>query len=210
MEQKQIQVLLKTTNALITDTHVVYKSGRHGHTYFNKDIIYPRTHITGELGKALASLFMDKTVEVVIAPAVGGVILSQWVAYHLTWLRDSEVLGVYAEKDEQSDGFVIKRGYDKLITRRRVLVVEDVLTTGGTVKKVVEAVRRCEGFVVGVGALCNRGNVSSFDIDVSTLRWLLTLDLPSWPPDECPLCRDSVPINVDVGHGRDFLQRRSL
>ncbi|MEZ4820639.1 MAG: phosphoribosyltransferase family protein [Bdellovibrionota bacterium] len=70
-----------------------------------------------------------------MAPVIGGVILSQWIAFHLTQLSGKEVLGVYAEKSEQAPGFELKRGYGKLVAGKNVLVVEDILNTGGSIKK---------------------------------------------------------------------------
>jgi orotate phosphoribosyltransferase len=144
----------------------------------------------------------------VIAPAIGGVILSQWVAYYLTGISSHEVLGVYAEKSPDGDGFVIKRGYDKLIAEKKVLVVEDILTTGGSARKVIEAVRALSGEVIGLGVLCNRGGITPTDVaNPPRLFALANITLETFDPDNCPLCRQGVPINTDVGKGREFLAK---
>src|SRR3989338_1831309 len=122
-EQEVLQVLGKV-GAVITDSHIVYTSGKHGTAYVNKDAVYPHTAETSRLCHAIAERFADDNVQVVIAPAIGGVILSQWTAHHLSEMNGHEVLGVYAEKHEDqslagrmhpSGDFVIKRGYDKHI-----------------------------------------------------------------------------------------------
>ena len=95
-------------------------------------------------------------VEVVIGPAIGAAILAQWVAYHLTDITGKDVSAAYADKDGQG-GFILKRGYDGLVKGKKTLVVEDLTTTGGSVKKVVEAVRAAGAEVVGVVVLANRG-----------------------------------------------------
>lgn len=196
--------ILNERNAVITDTHVVYASGRHGSAYVNKDAIYPHTEDVSRLCKYLALKFADDNIEAVIAPAVGGVILSQWVAHYLTELTDKKVLALYADKD--GDSFVIKRGYDKLIKGKRVLVVEDNLTTGGSVRKVVQVVREAGGAVMAVGALVNRGGVSTADIgNVPDLFALANVKLDDYDAHECPLCANKIPINTDVGKGREFL-----
>ena len=208
MSQQEILDILAKINAVITRSHVVYTSGKHGSAYVNKDAIYPHTQLTSELCYEFADEFYADKVDVVIAPAIGGVILSQWTAYHLTIAQDREVPGVYAEKVEGGDAFVIKRGYDKLIVGKRVLVVEDILTTGGSVKKVIEAVRAIGGNVIGVGALCNRGGVTAQDLgDVPKLVSLLDIKLDAWDAENCPLCAKSIPINTDVGKGREFLAK---
>jgi orotate phosphoribosyltransferase len=148
-------------------------------------------------------------VQVVIAPAIGGVILMTWTARHLSELTDREVLGVYAEKD--GDGFVIKRGYDKIVAGKNVLVVEDLLTTGGSVKKVIEATRALGGNIVGLAVLCNRGGITAQDVGgVPKLFALTNVKLDAWDEADCPLCAQGVSINTDVGKGREFLARKKM
>ncbi|MFA6198780.1 MAG: phosphoribosyltransferase family protein [Patescibacteria group bacterium] len=235
MKESEIQQTLRSTGAVITDSHIVYTSGKHGTAYINKDAVYPHTIETSHLCRAIAERFADNNVEVVIAPAIGGVILSQWVAFHLSMITRQDVLGIYAEKDEQSvikanedmtvtieitlrqgdelvikkPEFVIKRGYDKLVVDKNVLAVEDVLTTGGSAKRVVEATQSISDNIVGLGVLCNRGGVKREDVaDVPRLEALLNVQLDAWDEADCPRCKDGVPINTDVGKGREFLARQ--
>lgn len=205
---KEILDALAKIQAVITDSHLVYTSGKHGSTYFNKDAIYPHTEVTSMLCEEIARHFKDKGIEVVIAPAVGGVILSQWIAYHLTKITGREVLGVYAEKD--GDDFVIKRGYDKLSSGKKVLIVEDILTTGGSVKKVIDAARAVGANVIGLGVLCNRGGITAEDVsNPPELFALINVNFDAWDEKNCPLCAKQVPINTDVGHGRKYIQDKA-
>lgn len=211
MTPRQVSEVFARLNAVITNSHIVYTSGKHGTAYVNKDAIYPHTRETSQFCSEIADFFSEDGVQVVIAPAVGGVILSQWTAYHLTKIMGREVLGVYADKVsvDGEDDFVIKRGYDKLINGQKILVVEDLLTTGGSVRKVVRAVRAIGGTVIGVGVLCNRGGVTRMDIgDVPQLFTLLDVKMDAWDEADCPLCKQSVPINTDVGHGRFYLAQK--
>lgn len=225
MKEKEVLQLLGSVGAVITDSHIVYTSGKHGSAYVNKDAVYPHTKETSALCKTTAEFFIGADVDAVIAPAVGGIILSQWTAHHLSELLGREVLGVYAEKetiaipDPEDKGrkcfaetgeFVIKRGYDKLVANKNVLVVEDVLTTGGSAKKVIEAVRRLGGNVVGLGVLCNRGGIIPSDVaDPPQLFALVNVKLDSWDEAECPLCAQDAPINTDVGKGREYLSKKA-
>lgn len=225
MTSEEILDSLRELGAVLGDDHIVYTSGRHGSAYVNKDAVYPHTFTLAELCREMARRWADDQIEVVVAPAVGGVILSTWVAHALSVLTGKQVLSVYAEKETvgildpeglgrtcfaETGHFVLKRGYDKLVAGKRVLVVEDVLTTGGSVRKVVDAVRNCGGNVVGVMALCNRGNVTVDDVGgVPRLDELVDLTLESWAEEECPLCRDNIPINTTVGKGAEFLARRT-
>ncbi len=206
--ERNILTLLRQVNAMVTESHIVYTSGKHGASYFNKDAIYPHTQLTSQFCSEIAQHFVRQNIEVVIAPAVGGIILSQWVAHHLTLLTQKEVLGIYAEKSETSSSFVIKRGYDQLCRAKRVLVVEDVLTTGGSVRKVVEAVQALPAHIIGVAALCNRGQVTAQACGVNELFALAEVRMQSWDEEECPLCQKHVPINLQVGKGREYLQKR--
>ncbi len=208
MSDQQILQILEQVHAVITDSHIVYTSGKHGAAYVNKDALYPHTKIISQLCRAMAEPFISDDVEVVIAPVIGGVILSQWVAWHLSEMTGRDVLGVYAEKDG-ADGFIVKRGYDKALEGKKVLVVEDVVTTGGSVRKVIDAVRKHGGHVVGVGMLCNRGGIKSEAIsNPPKLFSLLNIKLDAWEEAECPLCKQGVPINTSVGKGREYLARK--
>ncbi|OGZ29230.1 MAG: phosphoribosyltransferase [Candidatus Nealsonbacteria bacterium RIFOXYC1_FULL_40_7] len=209
MDQQEVLQLLGRVGAVITDSHIVCTSGKHTKTYVNKDAVYPYTDETSKLCRAIAEKFANSGVQVVIAPAIGGVILSQWTANHLTKLMGNEVLGVYAEKTDNGGAFIIGRGYDKLVAGKNILVVEDVLTTGGSAKKVVEATRAIGGRVIGLGVLCNRGGITPQDVaDVPELFALANIKLDAWEEAECPLCAQNIPINTDVGKGREYLARK--
>jgi orotate phosphoribosyltransferase len=215
MNGRKVLQLLGRVKAVITDSHIVYTSGKHGSAYVNKDAIYPHTIETSKLCQAIAEQFENDGVEVVIAPAIGGVILSQWTAYHLSETTRREVLAVYAEKAENSlfkddPAFIIKRGYDKLVVGKRVLVVEDVLTTGRSAKRVIEAVRAIGGNIVGLGVLCNRGGITPADVaDPPKFISLFNIKLDAWDETDCPLCKRNIPINTDVGKGREFLAKKN-
>lgn len=209
MTEQDVLKILNTVEAVITDSHIVYTSGKHGTAYVNKDAVYPHTEETSRLCEAIAQKFANDRVEVVIAPAIGGVILSQWIAHHLSKMTGCKVFGVYAEKAENGDSFLIKRGYDKIVARKNVLVIEDILTTGGSAKKVVEAVRAIGGNVVGLGALCNRGGVTPSDLaNPPKFFALVNLKFEAWDEDKCPLCTKNMPINTNVGKGREYLARK--
>ncbi len=210
MNERDVLQLLNRVGAVITESHIVYTSGRHGTAYINKDAVYPYTRHTSRLCRAIAERFANDDVEAVIAPAIGGVVLSQWTAYHLTEINGREAFSVFAEKSENRDTFVIKRGYGKLIAGKNVLVVEDVLTTGSSVAKVIEATRIIGGNVIGLGALCNRGGITAQDVgDIPKLISLVNVELDAWDEMDCPLCKRNIPVNTEVGMGREFLARNS-
>lgn len=223
MTLSEVLPLLTSLGTAMNDSHIVYTSGMHGNAYVNKDAIYPHARAVCELCALVADRWRRELIDVVAVPAVGGVILSTWVTFHLGSTSGKQVLGLYAEKETvaiadpedfnrkcfaQTGRFVFKRGYDKLIMGKNVLIVEDVLTTGETVRKVVEAVRRHDGNVVGVMALCNRGGVTVKDVGgVPRLDALVNLTLESWDAEHCPLCAQGVPINTTLGKGAQYVAR---
>ena len=146
--------ILAEVGGILTGRHVVYTSGRHGSAYVNKDAVYPHTERVAELCELLAESVRGLAAEVVCGPALGGIILSQWTAHSLG------ALAVFAEK-LPAGGLGLRRGYDRLVAGRRVVVVEDVLNTGGSVRDTVAAVRAAGGELVAVAALCNRGGLTA-------------------------------------------------
>src|SRR5215467_12462005 len=167
MNDPTVLQLFIDAGAIITDSHFVYSSGRHSSVYINKDAIYLHTETISKLCRLMANPYHANQVDVVVGPVLGGIVLSQWVAHHLNAQRSSgETLAVYAEKEGEAvdKTFSFHRGYDKYISGKSVLVVEDVLTTGGSARQVIELVRQHGGKVIGLSALCNRGNVRPEDV----------------------------------------------
>ena len=202
------EVLETLQNAGVFRTgHFVFISGKHSETYINKDALYPYTQEISKLCLEMARRFSSFNVEAVIGPAVGAAILSQWTAFHLSELTGKEVFATYADKDGQG-GFVVKRGYDQIISGKRVLVVEDSVTTGGSMRKVVSVARDAGADIVGAIAICNRGSVRREDIGAPQFESLVTLQLEQWPAEQCELCERGIPVNTDIGHGREFVARR--
>ena len=208
MTDEEVLELLQKVGAFRAG-HFVFTSGLHADTYINKDALYPYTHETSRLCREIAERFKDKNIEVVLGPAVAAAVLSQWTAYHLSELTGKQVYAVYADKDGEG-GFVVRRGYDQIIKGKNVLVVEDLTTTGGSIKKVVTAARAGGATVVGAIALCNRGNVTKEAVgNPGVFDQLLKVQLDQWPAEACELCKRGIPVNTDVGHGKQFLAQKS-
>lgn len=200
--------ILKKTGALIINSHFILTSGKHSPTYINKDALYPHTNMACEVGKLFARKFKNLEIDVVAAPALGGIVLSQWTAYHLSKLKRREILGVYTEKDLEKNQ-VFTRGYDSLVRGKNVLVVEDLTTTGESVRKVIGSVLAHGGKIVAVGVMVNRDpkkvNEGTIGFPLFALDELYT---ENYEEQDCPLCKKNVPINTDVGHGKKFIEER--
>ncbi len=206
----QLQKMLADVSAIITESHVVYTSGRHGSVYVNKDALFMHPQVTTMLARSMARTFNADKIDVVAGKVTGGIILSQWVAWHLSAARtEGEVLAIFAEEEGPEQHVVFRRGYGDVVPGRRVVVVDDVMTTGGSAREVIEAVRALGGTVAGLSVLINRGNVQPEDVGTVPIFALLDLDFESWDQPDCPLCQAGVPINTTVGKGRAFLERQA-
>lgn len=207
--------ILKKIGAVLTDDHFVYTSGKHGSVYINKDALYPHTQETSQVGMMFAEKFKDADIDVIAAPAVGGTILSQWTAYHLSKLKGKEILSAYTEKDKGTTASaseseqMFRRGYDKIVSGKNVLVIEDLTTTGMSVKKVVDAVRAIGGKVVTVCVMINRDPEHvNFETIGAPFSSLGVIQADAIDADKCPLCKVGKPINTSVGHGKKFLEEK--
>jgi orotate phosphoribosyltransferase len=209
MESKNNEVLkiLAKVGAIFKDSHFVGTSGRHMSVYLNKDFLFPHAQEASKVGKLFAKKYATSKIDVVVGPALGGIILSQWTAYHLTKLTRKKVHGIYTEKTDDNQQ-IFKRGYDKFVTKKRVLVVEDLTTTGGSVKKVVKAVKNAGGKVVEVCVMVNRdkklANSKTIGAKFSCLGFF---PAKSYSESDCPLCKKKIPIDTRVGHGREYLKK---
>ncbi len=134
--------------------------------------------------------------------------LSQWVAYHLSQLKQQNILSIFTEKDEKGDQ-ILSRGFDKLVIGKKILVVEDFTTTGASVKSCADSIKAAGGMIKEICVIINREpkkvNTQSMGYSFSSLG---VFEVESWSADECPLCKRNIPINPDLGHGKEFLSGR--
>lgn len=204
----ETRAILTECNALLSEDHFVYISGDHGSGWVAKDVIFVDLTRVRRLAQLLAAPVKRFEADILCGPATGGLIVAQWTAHELG------LPAVFAEHDpahkrtEVRGRFGLHRGYDKLVAGKRVLVVDDVVNTGLSVRQTVEAVRADGGDVVAAACLVHRGNVDAVGIGVPNYEYLLEYDIPNWSAEECPLCKRGVPINTEYAHGRDFLDAR--
>ncbi len=166
--------------------HFLLTSGLHSDAYFEKFRVLESPEITRKLLGIIAEDARELNPEIIAGPTTGGIL----VAFAL-----AEMLGLdaaYAElPPDGSKGRVFRRDFP--IEGKCVLVVDDVMTTGGSVLDTIEAVKTHGGHVVGVGLLVDRSGGKDLGVPVlSALR----LDMTAWRPEECPLCREGIPITV--------------
>ena len=177
MNSEQVLNIYKETGALLTG-HFLLSSGLHSEKYLQSALVLQQPDLATRLCAVLAEHFKDANIEVVIAPALGGVFVSHETA------RALKVRALFAERVNGEltlrRGFTIKPG-------ERVLVVEDVITTGKSTKETIEVVKKAGGVVVAAASLIDRsGGKATIGVPY---RSLVTLDVPTYAADQCPLCK---------------------
>lgn len=176
--------IFKSTGALL-EGHFRLTSGRHSNAYFQcaKVLQYPE-HLSAVCSR-IADHFRESDVETVISPAIGGIVVGTEVG------RQLGVKTIFAERKEGI--MTIRRGF-RLAKGERVIVIEDVITTGGSVAEVIELLDEAGALLVGVGSVVDRSNgkVRLADNQFS----VLAMEVISYTPEECPLCKAGIPVEA--------------
>ncbi|HEY8391802.1 MAG TPA: orotate phosphoribosyltransferase [Capillibacterium sp.] len=180
---EEIMAIFKATGALLQG-HFLLTSGKHSAQYMQCALVLQYPRLASRLGEALAGQFSGLGVEAVVGPAMGGIIVAHEVG---------KALGVKALFSERQNGeMTLRRGFT-LKPGEKVLVVEDVITTGGSVQEVLALVRAAGARPVGVGVLVDRSG-GQVTFDGLPFRNLLQLKLETYAPEDCPLCRQGIPL----------------
>ena len=185
MSQDSVLQVFREAGAIL-EGHFRLASGRHSGTYLEKFQVLQHPQHTETLCRLIADHFRDAAPDLVAGPTTGGIILSYEVA------RQLGLRGIFAEREGEvrrfGRGFQVRPG-------ERVLVVDDILTTGGSIRQVLDAVREADGQPIGVAVLVDRtGEQAAFD-DLPFFA-CLQLEIASYDPGDCPLCREQVPLKV--------------
>lgn len=176
MTPEQILEHFRYTGALL-EGHFILSSGLHSPNYLQCALALQFPADAAKFGKAIAENFLDAGIETVASPAIGGLVIGYAVAAALN------VRFIWTERQEGvmtvRRGFTIKPG-------ERILVVEDVITTGGSTRECITALEANGGKVVGAASIIDRSNGKA-NVGVPRIS-LVSLDVPSYTPEECPLC----------------------
>jgi len=181
MTEDEILKIFREHSALL-EGHFILSSGLHSDRYIQCALVLQHPRVAEQLCVALGPKLGELGAKVVVAPALGGVIVAHEVA---------RALGLRALFTERQNGeMTLRRGFH-LDEGEPVLVVEDVITTGKSTRETIECVQNAGGKVVGVGALVDRsGGEVEFDVPKAAL---VTLKVETYDPDDCPLCKAGKP-----------------
>lgn len=185
-KQEALQIFLDS--GALMEGHFVLTSGRHSNQYMQCAQVLQYSHYTEQLAAHIAQKFAGEKIDVVVGPAMGGIIVAYEVA------RQLKVPGIFCER--QDGKMTLRRGFE-VKEGQKVLVVEDVVTTGGSVKEVMEVVEKAGGEIAGVGLLVDRSG-GKVDFGVAK-EAVLTMKIESWEADNCPLCKEGKSPAVKPG-----------
>lgn len=180
-----LETILQERGAVLRG-HFQYASGRHGEVYVEKFRILQWPDVTARMCGMIAEHFRGQP-NLVVGPTTGGVILAYETA------RQLGLRSIIAERKDEGAGREFKRGFE-IGPGDRVLVVDDVLTTGGSVRDVLDAVAERGAELVGVAVLVDR-TMGKIDFGVPFFA-CISLEVASWDPAECQLCKDGVPLKI--------------
>ena len=182
MNKKVIEKLLVESGAFL-EGHFKLTSGKHSQYYVEKIKLIQRPEVVAQIGKAFAAKCVHLDFDVVVSPALGAIVLGYEVA---------KQMGKRFVFTQRKDGkMAIRSGFD-LQPHEKVLLIEDVTTTGGSIFEVIECIKERNADIVGVGLVVDRSG-GSIDFEVPIFP-LLTLKIEAYEPDECPLCKKNIPI----------------
>ena len=181
MTRDELLDLYRRSGALL-DGHFRLTSGLHSPGYLQCALVLQHPQHAEALGRAIADRVRDLRPTLVLSPALGGVVIGQEVA------RALGVRAIFVER--QDGGLTLRRGFI-IAETDRVLVVEDVVTTGGSTRETMQVARAAGGQVIGAACIVNRGGGKDLGVPFVSL---IDIDLATYEPDRCPLCAQGLPV----------------
>lgn len=192
LNESDVLSIFKKTKALL-EGHFLLTSGRHSNQYFQCAKVLQYPEFTSQICELIANNFRNYEIDTIIAPAMGGIIVGYDVAKHLN------KRSIFTERENKE--MTLRRGFT-LSKGERVLICEDVVTTGGSVKEVIEIVKKFEAMVVGVGSIVDRSN-GKVDFGFPFFS-ALKLDVVPYEPNDCVICKEGELALVKPGSRKIF------
>ncbi|HVZ11991.1 MAG TPA: phosphoribosyltransferase family protein [Patescibacteria group bacterium] len=200
MTRDEVKELLISLGAVLTG-HFELQSGLHSLGYLAKSYVTPDPKAVEDLCYEIALQYLGRGVEAVVSPVVGAVVLGYEISRVLTRMEGRKVFNYYAEKVPGKQDLYFGRGYYEALSGFKTLLVDDIVTTGGSLKRLKAALPN-NATVIGAGLLANRGDVTAEAVDIPELYALATFEIPNYEPgpQACPGCREGIPLDLTFGH----------
>lgn len=218
---------LEEIGAIHTRGHYILASGIHSTEYVEKEKVFLHPKTICRLTDGIAIELTQRRgfeADLVLGPDSGGAMLSSWLAYNLAQRTGRQILAAYAKsvavefepvgatagvaKPRRDTAYAVRPAYARALKGKHVVLIEDVITTGGTIQRLAQLAMRCHAQPVAVVTLVDRGGMEG--LTEIPIRFALgRIAFNEWAPERCPLCAESIPVNTDLGHGAEFLHRTS-
>ena len=206
---EEVVRIFSESGALLGNGHFVTTAGMHTKQYVNKDALFANPRHASALGDLMMRRFVKDRPDFFIVPKSGAIAFAQWAAFYTTITYGMEpTLAVFADKDQAGE-MIIRRGFDKLIKGKRGVILDDVLTTGGTVQKIMDKLSGLSE-VIGIGVACDRSDSKVSTQGIGRIESLCHISIPTYSQEDCPMCKDGTPINTDFGKGHEFLMQNMV
>lgn len=187
--------------------HFVLASWRHSNRYFNKKLVFDNDRAFKIVATALAHRVMQDQPDFLVAPQSHGVKLAQEVQWTLSEVYRHSITLVPAEKGP-NESFFISNMDKSFLRKKRVVFIEDILTTGGSIKKVITLARELEAELISLHAFVNRGDITAEVVGVPKMTVLAHVSAETWAEEECPQWLKDIPVNETVGRGKEYMDKK--
>ena len=174
-------------SGIVKKGHFPLRSGKHSDTYVHKDLLFCDPALFLQVVKGITGMYLTKCpfCNFVTGPPMSGAMLAAATAFYLE--------KGFAFPEKIGGGLIaFRRGFGPFLSKKSVLLIEDVTTTGGSILRTVKAIQKHGGYIAAVIVLWNRGNVQSKEYPIHSL---INREIPSWEPKDCPLCKQGISLD---------------
>ncbi|PJE58711.1 MAG: hypothetical protein COU83_02385 [Candidatus Portnoybacteria bacterium CG10_big_fil_rev_8_21_14_0_10_40_22] len=212
MTEIEAKGIFERNNAL-RKGHYVLLGKDHSEYYVDKNAVLCNPQEASYLYIALAAKLAEARLdpEIIIGPQMSGALMAPWVAYYLSQTLRHKILSLYAEK--YCNDFKLRPQAIQVMNGKKVVLMDDIFQRGTSFSGMAKTVNNAKGIIIGAGVLWRRGQYDLTNFfncrgNIINLISLINTKLPSWPNEKlCPLCFAGIPINTDLGHGKEFLKK---
>ncbi|MFN3550551.1 MAG: orotate phosphoribosyltransferase [Endomicrobiia bacterium] len=185
--------LFKRYNAIL-EGHFLLSSGLHSNKYIQCALILQYPDLAEKVAMLLFEEIRDKSsfwqeVSLIVSPALGGIVIGQELARVIKTFSNKQVRAIFTERDDNGN-MILKRGFE-ILSEDKIIIVEDVVTTGKSTKEVIDVVKNYSGNILAVCSIFNRSKEINFSLPYFYIE---KIEVNNYNPQECPLCARNIPL----------------